>query len=97
MNLGHCAIDSPPRAHFAPGEDEFLFNWRKRLHVSSISVYSEINKIEQSRQVEVERMFCRAEWVVASPACATSETWRKSGKGSGFQTQFRLRARGERI
>jgi hypothetical protein len=45
VNLRHGAVDAPARAHLAPVEDELLLDWTEPVHISSISVTSEITSI----------------------------------------------------
>ncbi len=47
VDLCDGAIDAPASTHLAPVEDELLFDWREFFHISVISVYTEISKIDR--------------------------------------------------
>src|SRR2546422_7900448 len=51
MDLGHGAVDAPACAHLPPMQNEFLLN-RAELHISIVSVISEITYYSPSCQLE---------------------------------------------
>jgi hypothetical protein len=44
MHLRDSAVDAPPRSHFAPVENEFLFDWRYGHTVVSVQTETTVIK-----------------------------------------------------
>jgi hypothetical protein len=58
VDLGYGPVDAPAGAHLSPMEDELLLDWAELVHISSISVTSEITSIAAI----VNELFARPQW-----------------------------------